>query len=160
MNDYTDDTLIMEKPEYRIDDVLDVLDWMGKTPAEAGLDLELSAGNGLDFKGLLFGKEIYSGTAYMGFKEKADVFDRVFMIVSDSSLTKTKLYDRLTERFGKPYEEGEEPYAQANGGVVFWYRFYTGKGTLDFSYGENNDHSTLRYRLSDPPAIAETEEEL
>ena len=80
------------------------------------------------------------------------------MIVSDSSLSKTELYDRLTELYGKAYDEGEEPYAQANGGVVFWYRFYTGKGPLDFSYGEDNDFSTLRYLLSDPPIKEETEE--
>ena len=154
----TMDETTMKTREYHFDNVLDVLDWMGKTPAEAGLDAELSAGDGLDFKGLLFGKEIYSGTVYMGLKQKADVLDRVFMIVSDSSLSKTELYDRLTELYGKAYDEGEEPYAQANGGVVFWYRFYTGKGTLDFSYGEDNDFSTLRYLLSDPPIKEETEE--
>ena len=80
MNEYMDET-VMETREYHFDNVLDVLDWMGKTPAEAGLDAELSAGDGLVFKGFLFGKKIYGGTVYMGLKQKADVFDRVIYLL-------------------------------------------------------------------------------
>ncbi|MBQ8995984.1 MAG: hypothetical protein IJ091_09225 [Oscillospiraceae bacterium] len=140
---------------YRIENALDAFQWAGKTMEQIGIGEEYRDYGGVDFSGTIFGGEIFSGTAYFGYNEDRDRFREIYLIVSEDQVSKEDMLEGLKALYGEPFSENEEPYAAANGGVVFRYDFYTGTGTASFSYGEKNSFSDLRFLLSDPPELPE-----
>lgn len=139
------DVEIIEKQEYQVEDLLDTFGWIGKSAKDLGIDEKYIDHLSVAVKGKIYGS-FAEGTAF--FDPKDDIrriFHEVILYVDLKDLPFDECLSFLERDFNKACSFGEEPYAEANGGTVIWYRFYTGKGIVHISMGENNTFYTIRY---------------
>ena len=142
-----------------VPDVTETFSWLGKTAEELGLDETVFDGFAAEVTGDLFGKTV-SGTAF--FQTGADRIARVTEISLYGKLSDRAATERgLTERFGKAYAEGMDPYVASNGGATYWKRYWTGESVITVSNGQNNDWYMLSCRASElPKELAKAQEGL
>ena len=86
-------------------------------------------------------------------------------VIIDLWFTSHKSWDDATaycrSLYGEPYHVYEEPYVASKGGVTFYEYYWTGKGSLEISKGEQHNFISIRYELSEKPAeIVKREEGL
>ena len=137
-----------EKPAYEFEDILDSYSWLGKTPDEAGVGEEYIDTISAGITGKLLGEDA-TGSAYLNTLDADEpVFGEIDIYCSD--LDTQVMIDKLTELYGRPYAEGEEPYVESNGGSVMWKSFFTGDGVITVSQGQKNDWFQLECTLNVP----------
>lgn len=122
----------MNKKTAELSELCDALEWCGKTPQELGLEKETD----LELKGKLFGAPA-DGQVFFLDMDGMRVHS-VYLYVNTADLSFDACRAALSARY-ETEEEGEEPYAAANGGVVSWVRFVFPAGTLVLSKGERHD---------------------
>jgi len=106
------------------EDVLRYLDWPGQDVSELELD-----GAWLEVEGDGYSGAVYlDGTRVEGFH----------LFIDGASYE--ELHAMLTERCGEATDEGEEPYAEANGGAVTYSWFQYKTGTIRLSSASERDY--------------------
>ena len=114
------------------DDLEVTLDWLGKPAAELSLSAE-TVSTQYEVE-TVFNADAVTGTLWV---EAGRVQDMHLYL---DSIGYEELRDWMIERFGEPTEEGEEPYAAANGGAVSFAWFRHPSGTLCLRAGSENDY--------------------
>ena len=145
------DIKIEEKKRYAVEDLLQTFDWMDRRPEEVGVDEEYLGDVGMDIEGKLFGAPADGSITFDLRNHEEKLFQQLVLYIYCDDLSFSDCIDRLKKLYGEPYSQGEEPYVQANGGAVEWFRFYTGKGQLEISKGEKFNFYTIRYQNGEAP---------
>jgi len=128
----TADTEIEPAAEVLHGDDLEVtLDWLGKPAAELSLSAE-TVSTRYEVE-TVFNADAVTGTLWVEAGRVQDI--HLYL----NSIGYEELRDWMIERFGEPTEEGEEPYAAANGGAVSFAWFRHPSGTLCLRAGSEND---------------------
>ena len=111
-----------EKEElYPAGDVLELVSWLKKSPAETGINEKYLVEKGgflqAPFEGTLFDKPA-DGSVY--FKEDlGEVVKKAYNIyIHSSEFGYEEIRELLIKKYGKPKEESEEPFTQVKGGAV------------------------------------------
>lgn len=142
---------IIIKEKYPVEDLLESFKWVGKSPFELKIDEKYLDDIDFDIKGKIFDAKA-DGKITFDLKDVSNkIIHDVTIYVDEEDLPFLRCLEKLNERYSKPVSSGEEPYAEANGGTVIWYSFYTGKGIVYISMGENNTFYTIRYRKTPKP---------
>lgn len=142
---------IIIKEKYPVEDLLESFKWVGKSPFELKIDEKYLDDIDFDIKGKIFDAKA-DGKITFDLKDVSNkIIHDVTIYVDEEDLPFLRCLEKLNERYSKPVSSGEEPYAEANGGTVIWYSFYTGKGIVHISMGENNTFYTIRYRKTSKP---------
>ncbi|MBR2788186.1 MAG: hypothetical protein IKD94_03390 [Erysipelotrichaceae bacterium] len=142
---------IIIKEKYPVEDLLESFKWVGKSPFELKIDEKYLDDIDFDIKGKIFDAKA-DGKITFDLKDVSNkIIHDVTIYVDEEDLPFLRCLEKLNERYSKPVSSGEEPYAEANGGTVIWYSFYTGKGIVHISMGENNTFYTIRYRKTPKP---------
>lgn len=145
------DIMTDEKQACVFEDLAQVFDLMGKSAKEAGIDEKYLDDTGFSIKGKLFGAEA-EGSITFDLRDHSDkILHHALIFIDEVNLSFQDCLKHLEEEYGEAFDQGEEPYVEANGGAVEWYRFYTGKGEIHISKGEKHDFYTIRYENSAPP---------
>ena len=145
------DIIIEEKEKYPVKDLLETFKWVGKTPSELEIDEKYLDDIGFAIKGKIFEAKA-DGTITFDLKDTSKkIVHDVTVYVYEKDLPFVRCLEKLNEIYSEPDSSGEEPYAEANGGTVIWFSFYTGKGIVHISMGENNTFYTIRYRKTPKP---------
>ena len=145
------DSTIEQKEKLLVEDLLQTFDWMSKTPEDLGIDDKYIDSMNIAVEGNLFGAPVYGDIYFDPTRQMESILDEVVLYISDNDLSFFDCLNHLKERYGKAYLSGEEPYVAVNGGAVNWYRYYTGKGIVHISKGQNNNFYVLRYCDSEEP---------
>ena len=126
----------MKKQTMELPELCDALEWCGKTPQELGL----ADASDLELQGKLFGAPAHGSVFFLnldGLRAHS-----VYLYVKSSDLPFDDCRTALSARYPVT-DEGQEPYAAVNGGVVNWVRFDLPGGTLTLSKGEKHNWYTL-----------------
>ena len=142
---------IIEKEEYQVNNLLETFDWLSRTAEELGIDEKYSDSLSIGIRGKIFDSPANGIVLFDPADFTNKVFHEVVLYVERQDLSFDQCLSDLEECYGKAYLSSEEPYAQANGGTVIWYSFYTGKGIVHIFMGENNTFYTIRYRKTPKP---------
>ena len=145
------DIAIEQKEKLFVEDLLQTFDWMAKTPEELGIDDKYIDSMNIAVEGKLFAVPAYGDIYFDPTRQMESIINEVVLYISDEDLSFYDCLDLLKEKYGKAYLSGEEPYVAVNGGAVNWYRYYTGKGVVHISKGQNNNFYVLRYNDSEEP---------
>lgn len=129
-----------------VEDVIEIFNWMGKQKDALPINKAYLDADVLEFEGKLFQHPVKGTITFMD-----DYVVQIFLTDAIENYQDTT--NQLITIYGKPYATGEEPYVEANGGVVFWQYFYTGKGIIALSYGEEHSFYSLRYKRKDEAPI-------
>lgn len=137
----------------KIDDLLSLTDWLGKTDKELNLDAAGASGKYMSFdvEGTFLGKKAQGS---VGFEKSEDDYHvyRVSFTASKSSLE--EFYAQLIDTYGGPVDKGTEPYAKANGGAVDWFVFDAGNALVKISQGSLVDYVSVEYSQNTNPSDA------
>lgn len=126
------------------DNILDCIDWIGKEPIEIGIaDEAINKGetfHTFSINGQLANKSFY-GKVYLKTPKGQwnDLVDTIYFHSKEFDFEDCR--DMLVRSLGLPYDEGEEPYVEINGGAVLWCDFITEYGVrLRVSKASNYDY--------------------
>lgn len=115
-------------------EILSYLEWPGQVFSQMDLtngSLSLRGGWG-------------EGTVWFQLDEAGNsLVESISLYISD--LDFLSLQALLADRYGEPAEEGEEPYAEANGGAVTYCWFEHPAGSLRLSMGSEQDFSVITF---------------
>ena len=115
-------------------EILSYLEWPGQVFSQMDLtngSLSLRGGWG-------------EGTVWFQLDEAGNsLVESISLYISD--LDFLSLQALLADRYGEPTEEGEEPYAEANGGAVTYCWFEHPAGSLRLSMGSEQDFSVITF---------------
>lgn len=115
-------------------EILSYLEWPGQVFSQMDLtngSLSLRGGWG-------------EGTVWFQLDEAGNsLVESISLYISD--LDFLSLQALLADRYGEPTEEGEEPYAEANGGAVTYCWFEHPAGSLQLSMGSEQDFSVITF---------------
>lgn len=139
------DVEIIEKQEYQVDDLLDTFDWIGKSINDLCIDEKYIDSVSVAVKGRIYGSFAQGTVFFDPADDNRKIFHEVILYVDLKDLSFDECLTHLEKDYGKPSSSGEEPYVEANGGTVIWYRFNARKGIVHISMGENNTFYTIRY---------------
>ena len=133
-----------EKPYY-LENLIDSFGWCGMPADNLGIHHSYIGDYGIEIEGNLFGGYACgtAGFAIPGTEEK--IINDIYLYVQNSDLPAEDCLTRIQDLYGLPVDQGEEPYAAANGGTVTWNEFKTGNGKLKFSIGSENDWYQLEF---------------
>lgn len=115
-------------------EILSYLEWPGQVFSQMDLtngSLSLRGGWG-------------EGTVWFQLDEAGNsLVESISLYISDPDFL--SLQALLADRYGEPTEEGEEPYAEANGGAVTYCWFEHPAGSLRLSMGSEQDFSVITF---------------
>ncbi len=130
-----------------IEDILDCRDMLGKKPEEAGIPVTV-----IDTKsfpvpktyadGNIFGLKDY-GVIYFSRDDagEPDQADSIWIHIKGVGFEQCR--EELEKLYGKPFDEGETPYVEADGGAVMWAKFRDGDAVLRLSNASERDYSEI-----------------
>ena len=150
MNNDTD-IKIEENKKLFIEDLSETFEWMSKSAEEVGISDEYLGDIGIEIEGKLFGAPADGSITYDLTDRDSRILHDVHLYVYCDDLSFTDCLKHLEEKYGEAYSSGEEPYVEANGGAVEWYRFYTGKGRVHISKGDKHDFYQISYQNAEAP---------
>ncbi len=139
-----------EVKSLKLDNVLDSVDWLGKSTKEIDVPEEYIINRGsfkeINIDGFIFSHECY-GTVYLNDTNPKEnrKYDRVFLIISNYSIDECKR--ELSKLYGEPVSEGEEPYVESLGGVVSWTHFETENLRIELKTASKHNFYTLEFKL-------------
>ena len=118
-----------KKQTIELPELCDALEWCNKTPAELGRSSDAD----IELQGKLFGVPAHGSVFFLNRSDPR--VHSVYLYVNTADLAFDDCRAALAQRYEET-EDGMEPYAVANGGVVTWVRFRLPSGTLLLSKGE------------------------
>ncbi|MCR5208240.1 MAG: hypothetical protein K6C14_07190 [Eubacterium sp.] len=118
---------------YNAGDVLTLGQWLGKTADETGANekyfLEEYGSLKVSFAGKLFEKDA-NGSVYFSSESGEFVQHASTVYISASGLEYEECRDSLSELYGEPQNEHEEPFTEVKGGAVRRCFFYDGDNEI------------------------------
>ena len=109
-----------EENKYRAGNVLELIGWLNKNPDELKIE-NFTKPEGsfikVDFDGKLLNSDAY-GSVYFSNSDGGVVVKADSIFIQTKELTFEECRNRLTEFYGKPENEHEEPFTQVKGGAV------------------------------------------
>jgi len=134
---------------YEVDNLLDTMNWLGKTEEETDVPEEYLVENGsftdISFKGKLFGSECEGKTYFTSVGQEKETIQNV--VIYCSSLPYNKCLEEFEKLYGQSVANGEQPYAESVGGVVEWTEFETDNCLIRVESASNYDFFTVEFRL-------------
>lgn len=132
-----------------IEDIHAAFSLVGKPFAETGIPEEYRDVTGIKYEGTFFGAPA-NGSIYCSVYDKKDrTIAEITVYIYNDDLHMEDCIAKLKEAYGDPVSTGEEPYAEANGGSVYWERYDDGDRSIQISTGSNNSwyQVNCRYKL-------------
>ncbi len=132
----------------KVADLMEARAFIGLTAREAGIPesvIAASEGMGKTYvDGRVFGEEDYA-VIYFGADADGgpETVESVWLHVKNTPFEKCR--EELSALFGEPYDEGEEPYAEANGGAVMWARFSDGDTEVLLSGASERTYTEIEF---------------
>ena len=147
-NKAEDTDVIDNEPEIiEIGDIRNAFSWVGAPFSETGLPEEYRNVTGIKYTGTLFGAPA-NGSIYCSVYDKKDrTIAEITVYVENEDLAMTDCIEELKKLYGEPVNTGEEPYAEVNGGSVYWERYDDGDRSVQISTGENNSWYEVECRF-------------
>lgn len=129
-----------------VGELLDTYELLGKSASEIGIPAELIEKRRAYLDGTFLGTTDY---AIIHMDEKmpveSSIAESIWIHVGKVSYDDCRL--ALIERFGKPLNEGEEPYVEVNGGAVTWCSFETENISIELREGSARGYREIDYVL-------------
>lgn len=144
-------TIDETKGGFVVDDLLDSIEMLGKTASEIGIPREIINTESKYFISTYLDGHIF-GTEHYGILYFDNVTDNVDDYVAKSIWIHIKKveYDeskrQLTERFGNPTDEGENPYVEIDGGAVRWAIYQHKEIEIRLSSASERDYVEITVR--------------
>ncbi len=133
-----------------IDDILDCKDMLGMTAKEAGIPETV-----IDTKtfpvpktyaaGKILGMKDY-GVIYFSKNDSGepDKINHIWIHIKEKGFEQCR--GELEKLYGQPFDEGETPYVEADGGAVVWAKYQDGDIILRLSNASERDYSEIEIR--------------
>ena len=108
-----------------VDDILDCIDMLGKTAAEIGIPIGVINTESKYFTktyidGNIFGTKDYGVLYFDVVSNGKDDYLAESMWIHIKNISYNECKRQLSERFGNPISEGDNPYVEIDGGAVTW----------------------------------------
>ncbi len=108
-----------------VDDILDCIDMLGKTAAEIGIPIgvintESKYLTKTYIDGNVFGTKDYGVLYFDVVSNGKDDYLAESMWIHIKNISYNECKRQLSERFGNPISEGDNPYVEIDGGAVTW----------------------------------------
>ena len=133
----------MENRIYGAGDVLSLYGWLGKSEEELGIDNEyiiaVTLCHEVEFEGTLFGQEANGSVIFRPVgADKVQTAETVY--IYSHALGYDDCREKLTELYGEPEYENEEPYVESLGGCVITCCFRNGSNKIKLETASERDY--------------------
>ncbi|MCF0135555.1 MAG: hypothetical protein HUJ69_03935 [Lachnospiraceae bacterium] len=136
---------------FPVEDLLTAWQYLGQTPGEIGIPLELIREYVSWSEAYLDGPILWTldyGIIHFtpAQQNASPVATSIWLHVKE--VPYADILAALTDSFGEPVAEGQEPYAEINGGAVFWHDFETENLRIRLSQASEREYLEITFELS------------
>ena len=129
-----------------IDDLHSTFSWVSKPFAETGIPEEYRNVTSVKLKGNFFGAPADGSLYTSPYDDKGRTIAEINIYIYNDDLSWENCVAKLHELYGEPVNTGEEPYAEVNGGSVYWEYYDDGERSVTISTGSENNWYQIECR--------------